>query len=161
MEAKHIKAVKKPWQRTNRVHLLNQILYINQHLDKLHAMQIDFTNQGMLELMGLQATLDIVGVFSIRPLLYKSYSENTEQVMHIKLENSDNKLKANSQIYKGTENDDDDYDNEYNSEDEADIDEVATNLVSSCLSLGKRVCESIYLTLHLYNLILASTQEWR
>ena len=77
--------------------------------------------------------------------------------MSIELENSDNKLKANSQVYKGTENDDDDHDNEYNSKDEADVDEVATNLVPSHLSLGKRVCESIYLTLHLYNLILVST----
>ena len=79
--------------------------------------------------------------------------------MHVELENSDNKLKANSQVYKGTENDDDDRDNEYDSEDEADIDEVAINLIPSRLLLGKRVCELIYLTLHLYNLILASTQE--
>ena len=77
--------------------------------------------------------------------------------MCVELENSDNKLEANSQIYKGTENNDDDRNNEYNSEDEADVDEVATNLIPSHLSLGKRVRESIYLTLHLYNLILAST----
>lgn len=81
--------------------------------------------------------------------------------MRVELENSDNKLEANSQVYNGTENDDDDRDNESDSEDEADIDEVATNLVPSRLSLGKRVRESIYLTLHLYNLILAFTQERR
>ena len=79
--------------------------------------------------------------------------------MHVKLENPDNKLEANSQVYKGTENDDDNCDNEYSSEDEANIDEVASNLVPSHLLLGKRVRESIYFTLHLYNLILASTQE--
>ena len=49
--------------------------------------------------------------------------------------------------------------NEYDSEDEADIDEVASNLIPSRLSLGKRVHKLIYLTLHLYNLILVSTQE--
>jgi hypothetical protein len=88
-------------------------------------------------------------VFSIRSLPYNSYSENTEQVMRVELENPDNKLKANSQVYKGTENDDDDRYNEYDSEDEANINEVTSNLVPSRLSLGKRVCESIYLTLHL------------
>ena len=81
--------------------------------------------------------------------------------MHVELENSDNKLEANSQVYKGTENNDDDCNNEYNSEDEANIDEVTSNLIPSCLLLGKRVRESIYLTLHLYNLILASIQEQR
>ena len=59
-EAKHIKTVKEPWWRMNHIHPLNQILYINQCLDKLYAMRIDFTNQGMLEPMGLWAMLDIV-----------------------------------------------------------------------------------------------------
>ena len=81
--------------------------------------------------------------------------------MRVELENPDNKLEANSQVYKGTENNDDECDNKYDSEDEADIDEVASNLIPSCPSLGKRVHESIYLTLHLYNLILVSTQEQR
>jgi hypothetical protein len=53
MEAKPIKAVKEPWQRTNCYQSLKQILNINQCLNKLFAMRTDFTNQGMLESAGL------------------------------------------------------------------------------------------------------------
>jgi hypothetical protein len=76
-EAKHIKAVKEPWRRTNRCQPLNQMLYINQRLDKFYAMQTDFTTRGMLEVVGLRAKLNMIGVFSTRPLFYKSHSENT------------------------------------------------------------------------------------
>lgn len=62
-EAKHIKAVKEPWRRTNRYQPLNQILYINQRLDKLVAMRTDFTNRGMLKASGLRAALDLIGMY--------------------------------------------------------------------------------------------------
>lgn len=76
-EAKHIKAVKEPWRRTNRNQPLSQILYINQRLDKLYAMRVDFTERGMLESTKLSVSLKEFGVFSTRPLPYKSHSENT------------------------------------------------------------------------------------
>lgn len=48
-ESKHIKAVKKPWRRSSRYRALEQMLYINQRLDKLSAARIDFVRRGMLE----------------------------------------------------------------------------------------------------------------
>ena len=36
-ESKHIKAVKEPWRRSNHHKPLKQILFTNQHLDKLAA----------------------------------------------------------------------------------------------------------------------------
>ncbi|GLB43818.1 hypothetical protein LshimejAT787_1500020 [Lyophyllum shimeji] len=49
-ESKHIKAVKKPYRRTNRDRetALGQILVINQRQDKLAAVEIDFQSLGML-----------------------------------------------------------------------------------------------------------------
>ncbi len=77
MEAKHIKAVKEPWWRMNHHQPLSQILYINWCLDKLYAMWTDFTNWGMLDPEKLQASLEMFGMFSSRPLPYKSHSKNT------------------------------------------------------------------------------------
>jgi hypothetical protein len=78
IEAKHIKAVKEPWQRTNHYQLLKQILYINQWLNKLSAMRTDFTNWGMLESVSLQATLEMIGVFLYTPftlqISFQAYS---------------------------------------------------------------------------------------
>lgn len=48
-ESKHIKAVKQPWRRSSRYRALQQMLYINQRLDKLSAARVDFTRRGMLE----------------------------------------------------------------------------------------------------------------
>lgn len=76
-EAKHIKAIKEPWRRTNRHHPLNQILYINQRVDKLSAMRTDFTSRGMLEPTGLRAALEAIGMFSTRPLPVISFREYT------------------------------------------------------------------------------------
>jgi hypothetical protein len=77
-EAKHIKAVKEPWRRSNHYQPLNQILYINQRLDKLSAMRTDFTNRGMLEPTGLRAFLDTIGVFLYTPFtLQISFREYT------------------------------------------------------------------------------------
>lgn len=47
-EAKHIKAVKEPWRRSNRAEPLGQMLLTNQRLDKLAASTADFTARGML-----------------------------------------------------------------------------------------------------------------
>ncbi|KZP16263.1 hypothetical protein FIBSPDRAFT_749065 [Athelia psychrophila] len=48
-ESKHIKAVKKPWRRSSRYKALQQMLYINQRMDKLAAARLDFVRRGMLE----------------------------------------------------------------------------------------------------------------
>lgn len=48
-EAKHIKAVKEPWRRSNRYKALGQMLQTNQRLDKLAAARVDFANRGMLD----------------------------------------------------------------------------------------------------------------
>lgn len=64
-ESKHSKAVKGPWRRSNRYNPLGQVLYINQRLDKLAAMRVDFTERGMIEATGLRATLDLIGRFLI------------------------------------------------------------------------------------------------
>ncbi|KAG1864575.1 hypothetical protein C8R48DRAFT_747864 [Suillus tomentosus] len=52
---KHIKAVivvstavKEPWRRSSRYNALGQILLINQQLDKLSALRVDFMHWGML-----------------------------------------------------------------------------------------------------------------
>ena len=47
-EAKHIKAIKEPWRRSNRHNALRQILITNQRLDKLSASRVDFLSRGML-----------------------------------------------------------------------------------------------------------------
>ncbi|KAJ6565156.1 hypothetical protein DFH09DRAFT_1474524 [Mycena vulgaris] len=47
-ESKHIKAVKKPYRRSNRNKPLSQILLTNQRLDKLGAARVDFTARGMM-----------------------------------------------------------------------------------------------------------------
>ncbi|KAF8171247.1 hypothetical protein K438DRAFT_2024120 [Mycena galopus ATCC 62051] len=47
-ESKHIKAVKEPWRRSSRHNALEQMLTINDRLDKLAAARVDFTERGML-----------------------------------------------------------------------------------------------------------------
>ena len=61
-EAKHIKAVKEPWRRSNRHKPLKQILLTNQRLDKLAAARIDFTQHGMLEQSKLDSSLKQIGL---------------------------------------------------------------------------------------------------
>jgi hypothetical protein len=61
-EAKHIKAVKEPWRRSNRNKPLKQMLLTNQRLDKLAAARIDFTQRGMLEKSKLDASLKLIGL---------------------------------------------------------------------------------------------------
>ncbi|KAH9932967.1 uncharacterized protein B0H18DRAFT_870966, partial [Fomitopsis serialis] len=48
-EAKHIKAVKEPWRRSNRHRPLGQMLMTNQRLDKLAASRREFERRGMLD----------------------------------------------------------------------------------------------------------------
>ena len=48
-ESKHIRAVKEPWQCSNRFNTLRQMLVTNQCLDKLTAAQRSFTERGMLD----------------------------------------------------------------------------------------------------------------
>ncbi|KAH9061851.1 hypothetical protein EDB83DRAFT_2315615 [Lactarius deliciosus] len=48
-ESKHIKAVKEPWQRSNRYHALLQMLVTNQRLDKLTAARANFEAKGLLD----------------------------------------------------------------------------------------------------------------
>ena len=62
-EAKHIKAVKEPWRRSNHNKPLKQILLTNQRLDKLAATWIDFTQCGMLKQSELNSSLKLIGLF--------------------------------------------------------------------------------------------------
>lgn len=61
-EAKHIKAVKEPWRRSNRNKPLKQMLFTNQRLDKLAAARVDFTQRGMLSNSKLNASLKLIGL---------------------------------------------------------------------------------------------------
>ncbi|KAI0364939.1 hypothetical protein BV20DRAFT_1056861 [Pilatotrama ljubarskyi] len=56
-EAKHIKAVKEPWRRSNRFEALGQMLLTNQRLEKLSAARVDFTARGMMSGTCLSAAL--------------------------------------------------------------------------------------------------------
>ncbi|KAG6818469.1 hypothetical protein H0H93_004738 [Arthromyces matolae] len=47
-ESAHIRAVKKPWRRSNRFEALGQMLVTNQRLDKLAASRVNFQHRGML-----------------------------------------------------------------------------------------------------------------
>ncbi|KAF8872253.1 hypothetical protein CPB85DRAFT_1445099 [Mucidula mucida] len=47
-ESKHIKAVKDPYRRTSKYEALEQMLDVNQRIDKLAAMRVDFRSRGML-----------------------------------------------------------------------------------------------------------------
>ncbi|KAI0669674.1 hypothetical protein C8Q78DRAFT_1070741 [Trametes maxima] len=47
-EAKHIKAVKEPWRRSNQYEALGQMLLTNQRLEKLSDARVDFTARGMM-----------------------------------------------------------------------------------------------------------------
>ena len=95
--------------------------------------------------------LEMIGVFSTCLLPYRSYSRNTPDVLHIEAESPDGKANAqtNTTSYNDYDRDDD--------EDEANTDEVTCKLAPSCVSLGRRTCESIYLTICLHNLILTFT----
>lgn len=47
-ESEHIIAVKRPWRRSSRYNPINQIMLINQRMEKLAAARACFTSQGML-----------------------------------------------------------------------------------------------------------------
>lgn len=147
-EAKHIAAVKEPWRRTNHHQPLEQMLHVNQRLSKLYAMRMDFTNRGMLELTGLRGALQMIGVFSTRPLPYRSHSEDTVEATR-ELGNSNDK--AMGQV---NENDDNDCNYEDESEDDGEVntEEVVNKLASSVVKMATRTRESIYLKLFLHNL---------
>jgi len=61
-ESKHIKAVKRPYRRTNRFQALGQMLLINQRLDKLAAARADFKERGMLNGTCVSQILKALGV---------------------------------------------------------------------------------------------------
>ncbi|KAH7903258.1 hypothetical protein BJ138DRAFT_980821, partial [Hygrophoropsis aurantiaca] len=48
-QAKHIKAVKKPYRRTSKWKALGQMLLINQRQDKLERFRVVMEAKGMLE----------------------------------------------------------------------------------------------------------------
>jgi len=139
-EAKHIKAVKEPWRRTNRHQPLKQILYINQRLDKLFAMRTDFTNQGMLESADLRAALEMIGVFSTHPLPYKPHSENIPEAMRVEHENPDDE--ANCQANKSSNNDNDDFDDDNDEYEDGANTEAVSKLLPSRVSLATRASKS-------------------
>ncbi|THU77673.1 hypothetical protein K435DRAFT_824275 [Dendrothele bispora CBS 962.96] len=47
-ESRHITAVKRPWRRSRRYEALSQMLLVNQRLDKLAALTVDFVDRGLL-----------------------------------------------------------------------------------------------------------------
>ena len=47
-ENKYIKAVKEPWQRSNRYNALGQMLITSQRIDKLAATRLDYVECGLL-----------------------------------------------------------------------------------------------------------------
>jgi len=59
-ESKHIKAVKKPWRRSNRFNALGQMLLTNQRLDKIAAARVNFTVRGMMEGHNFAGALDAI-----------------------------------------------------------------------------------------------------
>jgi hypothetical protein len=63
-ESKHIKAVKKPWRRSNRNQPLGQMLLINQRLDKLAVSRVDFVARGMMKGNTLESVRLALGMFS-------------------------------------------------------------------------------------------------
>jgi len=60
-ESKHIKAVKKPWWRSNRFQALGQMLITNQRLDKLAATRVDFESRCMLKGSVVSSAVQEVG----------------------------------------------------------------------------------------------------
>ena len=60
-ESKHVKAVKRPYRRTNKYRALGQMLLINQRLDKLTASRIDFERRGMLQGTCLSIVVEALG----------------------------------------------------------------------------------------------------
>lgn len=62
-ESKHIKAVKRPWRRSNRFEALGQMLLTNQRLDKLTAARVDFQARNMLKGTCLEDALRKRGVY--------------------------------------------------------------------------------------------------
>ncbi|KAJ6551983.1 hypothetical protein B0H10DRAFT_2169848 [Mycena sp. CBHHK59/15] len=56
IESKHIKAIKEPWRQSSRYEALQQMLTINDRLDKLAAARVDFTEWGMLSGPAARAT---------------------------------------------------------------------------------------------------------
>ena len=72
-ELKHIKAVKKPYQRSSHYEALGQMLLTNQHLDKLAAAQVDFQRCGMLNGTCLSHTLQLVYQLSEFDLYFNMY----------------------------------------------------------------------------------------
>lgn len=59
-ESKHIKAVKRPYRRSNCYQALGQMLLINQRVDKLAASRVDFQRRGMLKGTCLSHSLRLV-----------------------------------------------------------------------------------------------------
>ncbi|KIJ59510.1 hypothetical protein HYDPIDRAFT_33120 [Hydnomerulius pinastri MD-312] len=49
VESKHIRAVKKPWRKSNKHHALGQMLLTNQHLDKLARYKAEHLADGLLD----------------------------------------------------------------------------------------------------------------
>jgi len=62
MELKHIRAVKEPWQCSNRFNALGQMLVMNQRLNKLAAAWRWFTEHGMLDGPLLPVGMEVVRV---------------------------------------------------------------------------------------------------
>ncbi len=77
-ESKHIKAVKKPWRRSNKFNALKQMLLTNQRLDKLAAARCDFKDRGMLQSSCIEQAYEdfnrALGMHTIVPMTFVLFS---------------------------------------------------------------------------------------
>ncbi|KAG1721168.1 uncharacterized protein EDB91DRAFT_1240337 [Suillus paluster] len=78
-ESKHIKAVKEPWRRSSRYEALGQMLQINQRLDKLAALRIDFRSRRMLSGTCLSAVLATLEPMDEQPVAPASAEHAVDQ----------------------------------------------------------------------------------
>jgi len=81
-ELKHIKAVKEPWRWSNHYEALGQMLLMNQCLDKLAAVHINFTHCGMLDGTVLSAMLKMIGESYTQSFLTSSNTNTRGLVQH-------------------------------------------------------------------------------
>ena len=72
-ECKHIKAVKEPYQRSNKYQALGQMLLTNQWLNKLVTSHVDFMEWGILDESCLTVAILSLGI-SLSCLMFLLYS---------------------------------------------------------------------------------------
>jgi len=140
-ECKHIKAVKKPWRRSNHYEALGQMLLTNQRLDKLAASRVDFAARGMLEGNCLESMLLMLGM-----PIFSSFCKTLQLVKDVKNANDNanrnapepqqtNHTNANAGVNNDGNSDDDNGDDDDNDND--DNGEMPGPRILACTKLSK------------------------